>query len=204
MGMDRIQPGDPEIHIPAPADAEGVVVVFPFGETKVAAYDPQIRQWVVRFLIDAGTPDGTYRATVRITHHDGRVELTSVPYVVDTLKPAVDVTVRATAVPGQLEIRATQVVGDAEVKSALAPAEQKGTLAQLYRRFPDRLADARRVEVRLEDGTVLRLELTRPGEFRAVYSPKGAAPSAMKLHVVVVDKALNQSASDVDVTVEGE
>ena len=95
MGMDRIQPGDPEIRIPAPADAQSVVVVFPFGETKIASFDPESRAWVVRFLVDAGTPDGAYRASVRITHRDGRVEVTSVPYVVDTLKPVVDVTVRA-------------------------------------------------------------------------------------------------------------
>ncbi len=203
MGMDRIQPGDPEIHVPAPADAEGVVVVFPFGETKIASYDPEARQWVVRFLIDAGTPDGTYRVAVRITHHDGRVELTSVSYVVDTLKPVVDVTLRATAVPGQLQIRASQVIGDAEVQSALAPAERVGTVAGLRKKYPDRLADVRRVEVRLEDGTVIPLDPIRPGEYRALWTPKAPLEGAVKLHVVAVDKALNQSVSDVELTVEG-
>ena len=209
MGMDRIQPGDPEIHIPAPADAASVVVVFPFGETKIAAFDPETRTWVVRFLIDAGTPDGTYRVSVRITHRDGRVELTSVPYVVDTLKPVVDVTVRAakgtTALPrtpGELEIHASQVIGDAEVRSALAPSERVGSVAHLLRTYPDRLADARRVEVRLEDGTVLPLDPQGPGQFGARWTPKVPVGSRVKLHVVAVDKALNQSVSDVDVAIE--
>ncbi len=200
LGMDRIQPGDPEILIPAPEDARSVVVVFPFGETKLASFDPQLRQWVVRFLIDAGTPDGTYRVAVRITHHDGRVEMTSVPYVVDTLKPVVTISLRRGAERGQIDIRASQVVGDAEVRSALAPAERTGTVAELRRLYPDRLADVRRVEVRLEDGTVLPLDAHRPGDFRALWTPKVFPEGPVKLHVVAVDKALNQSAFDVEAT----
>jgi hypothetical protein len=202
MGMDRIQPGDPEIHIAAPADAASVVVVFPFGETKVASFDPETHAWVVRFLIDEGTPDGTYKVTVRITHRDGHVELTSVPYVVDTLKPAVTMSIRPAGVAGQFEIRATQVIGEAEVASALAPAERKGTVAQLLHKYPERIADVRRVDVRLEDGTVLPLEMVRPGEMRALWSPKEPPSGSVKLHVVAIDKALNQSAFDVEVTPE--
>ena len=203
MGMDRIQPGDPEIEIPAPADARCVVVVFPFGETKVATFEPETRRWMVRFLIDAGTPDGVYKVTVRITHHDGRVEMTTVPYVVDTRKPRVEVSLHR-APAGQIEIRATQVIDEAEIASALSPAERRGTVAELLKKYPERVADARRVDVRLPDGAVLPLEMVRPGEMRALWTPGAPIASSVKLHVVAIDKALNQSSFDVDATVEGD
>jgi hypothetical protein len=203
--MDRLQPGDPEIHVPAPADAQSVVVVFPFGETKVATWDAELRQWVVRFLVDAGTEDGVYAASVRITHRDGRVELTSVEYVIDTLKPAVTLRLVPTGVPGELSVRATQVIGDAEIQSAV-PAAQRAEVERARRtpRHPvdARIADLRRVDVRFEDGTVLRLVPFTPGELRAVWTPRAALTGPVKVHVVAVDRALNQSASDVELVLE--
>src|SRR5262249_219675 len=83
MHMPRLQRGAPGTRGPAPRDAQSVVVVFPFGETKVASYEPELGAWTVRFLIDAGTPDGTYDVAVRVTHRDGRVEMLKIPYVVD-------------------------------------------------------------------------------------------------------------------------
>jgi hypothetical protein len=202
MGMDRVQPGDPEIEISAPADAESVVVVFPFGETKVASFDPEAHKWVVRFLIDAGTPDGSYEATVRITHRDGRVEITRVAYVVDTLKPVVTIALRRAEIPGSFEVLAQQVIGEAEVASALPPSERRGDLAHLVRKYPERIADLRRVDVRFEDGTVLPLVPRRPGELSAIWSPKEAPSAPVRLHVVAVDKALNQTVLEVDVAPE--
>ena len=38
-----------------------VVVVFPFGESKVARYEPEIGAWTARFLVSQDTPDGTYQ-----------------------------------------------------------------------------------------------------------------------------------------------
>ena len=35
----RALPGDPEIRIPAPADARAVTIVLPFGESVAAAYE---------------------------------------------------------------------------------------------------------------------------------------------------------------------
>lgn len=204
MGMDRIQPGDPEIEIAAPADAESVVVVFPFGETKVASFDRETHRWVVRFLIDAGTPDGTYKVMVRITHRDGRVEITSVPYVVDTLKPVVALSLVPTPVAGTFEIRARQVIGELEVASALPPAERRGSVAELLRKFPERVADLRRVDVRFDDGSVLPLAPHRPGELRALWTPTSPPSGPVHISVVAIDKALNQSALDVELTLEVE
>ena len=93
---DHLQPGDPEVRIPAPPDARSVVVVYPFGETKLAVFeaDPHGRgAWVSRFLVDRRTPDGTYTILVRITHADGRLEILELPYVVDTQRPNFDVTI---------------------------------------------------------------------------------------------------------------
>ena len=89
LSPDEIQPGDPEIKIPAPREAHSVVVVFPFGETKLAVWDDETNAWMVRFLIDKDTPDGVYQARVTITHADGRIEVLSLPYTVDTQAPAV-------------------------------------------------------------------------------------------------------------------
>jgi hypothetical protein len=94
LSPDHFQPGDPEVRIPAPADARSVVVVFPFGETKVARYEADIKAWTVRFLVAQDTPDGTYQITVRITHRDGRVEVLRLSYVVDTRAPTVRISVR--------------------------------------------------------------------------------------------------------------
>jgi hypothetical protein len=193
--MDRIQPGDPEIHVPAPADARSVVVVFPFGETKVATWDAGLGQWVVRYLVDAGTPDGVYVASVRVTHQDGRVELASIEYVIDTLKPMMTLRLAPTGTPGELEIRASQVIGEAEIRSGVGSGHP-------LRGVDPRVADARRVEVRLEDGTVLRLSYVSPGEFRARWTPSAPVQGPVKVHVIAVDRALNQSAYDVELTLE--
>jgi hypothetical protein len=166
LSPDEIQPGDPEIKIPAPLDARSVVVTFPWGETKVAAWDRDVGAWMVRFLIDKDTPDGAYQVRVTITHADGRVELIELGYTVDTLPPAVTLT--ATRVRGGYRIKATQVVDDTRRK------------------------DADRVEVVLPDGTVLALRQTAYGVFSATWR---TAPvlSPVSLRVVVRDNALNQS-----------
>ncbi|MBL4633845.1 MAG: hypothetical protein JKY56_08225, partial [Kofleriaceae bacterium] len=80
LSPDHIQPGDPEVRIPAPADARSVVLVFPFGETKIAHYDETSRTWIARFLISPETPDGEYWVQVRIEHADGRLEDLRLPY----------------------------------------------------------------------------------------------------------------------------
>lgn len=139
LSPDEIQPGDPEIKIPAPRDARSVVVVFPFGETKLAAWDDDTNAWMVRFLIDKDTPDGVYQARVTVTHADGRVELLTLPYTVDTQAPAVQLSV-------------TKVAGGYLVK-----ANQIGK------------KDADRVEIALPDGTIMQLKMTAWGKFEGTW-----------------------------------
>lgn len=192
---DHLQPGDPEVRIPAPADALGVVAVFPFGETKSATFEPDEGggTWVVRFLVDRHTPDGTYEILVRITHHDGGVELLKIPYVVDTRGPNLAVTLRPTG-RGAFEIVATQVLTADEIAAQAPPSTD--SLAEKRARYAQVLTDAKRVEVRTPDGQLLRLTHVSLGQFRGTWTPKGAVPAGSSVHVVAVDRALNETETD--------
>ncbi|MDB4988731.1 MAG: hypothetical protein JWN04_3909, partial [Myxococcaceae bacterium] len=98
INLNRIQPGDPEIYVHAPVDAESVEVSFPFGEPKQARYDREAEggrgAWMVRFLVPLATHEGTYQATARVVHRDGRVESLTVSYTVDRTAPELMVRVR--------------------------------------------------------------------------------------------------------------
>jgi Vault protein inter-alpha-trypsin domain/von Willebrand factor type A domain len=178
ISLDRIQPGDPEIFVDAPEDAEEVLVVLANGETKVASYDPEAKAgrgaWMVRFLVDRDTPEGSYEAQAFILYRDDHREVRTVHYTVDTTEPVLAVSVVAAAgKPGTLEIRVSQKAPKAEV-------------------------DMRRVEVRTPEGTTLTLHAIRWGEFRALWKPK-SKPHGQTLHVVGFDQALNHTILDVTV-----
>jgi hypothetical protein len=202
ISPDHLQPGDPEVRIPAPADAASVVVVFPFGETKSASWENDAHAgqsgtgwWVARFLVDAHTPDGTYEIVVRITHHDGRVEIMKLPYIVDTQRPNLDVKVRAKR-NGSFEIRATQKLTQAEIDAQMPNAV--GTIEEKRLRYASVLTDAKRVEVRAPDGQLLTLTHLRLGEFIGTWTPIGAVAPHGKLRLVAVDRALNERAIEVE------
>ncbi len=169
LSPDEIQPGDPEVKVPAPADAREVLVSFPFGETKRAVWDPDLDAWMVRFLIDKDTPDGQYTARVTVTHADGHVQVMSLPYTVDTHAPTVQLTARRVA--DGYQITARQTDGGAGRK------------------------DADKIEVVLPDGTILALTQRGRGTFEGVWQ---TAPldQAVTLRVVAHDRALNQATVD--------
>jgi hypothetical protein len=173
---DEIQPGDPEVKVPAPADARLVLVSFPFGETKRAVWDPEVDAWMVRFLIDKDTPDGAYTARVTITHADGHVQVMALPYLVDTHAPTLRLT--ATRVDGGYRITARQTDGGAGRR------------------------DAERLEVQLPDGTILALAQRAWGRFEAVWQ---TAPldHAVTLRVVVHDHALNTATAELAIPSAG-
>lgn len=170
---DHIQPGDPEIRVPAPADARSVVVVFPFGETKVAGYEAALSAWTVRFLIDKETPDGTYQVMVRITHRDGRVETLPLSYTVDTKAPTVTVSLEKAA-DGSYLISAQQVVEDIGQGVRLAK-------------------DCARVEVRTPEGRVIRLRRKERGSFQGTWVPRSPVSGPFKFVVVAVDVPGNRT-----------
>jgi Mg-chelatase subunit ChlD len=187
LSPDRIQPGDPEIRIAAPADARAVVVVFPWGETKVARYEQALGAWTVRFLIDKNTVDGRYPVVVRITHADGRAESLKLFYTVDTRAPAVRLSVQpAAGRPGVFEVRAVQVMTPAEVSEGVAVDASAAF-------------DARRVEVQMPDGRLLALASRGHGQFRGYWKPRRPPLAPIPVRVVAVDRALNRNVFTVTV-----
>jgi hypothetical protein len=169
LSPDEIQPGDPEVKVPAPADAREVLVSFPFGETKRAVWDADADAWMVRFLIDKDTPDGDYTARVTVTHADGHVQLMSLRYVVDTHAPVVALS--WTRVAGGYQITAKQTHRDAGRK------------------------DADRIEVQLPDGAILELTQRAWGTFEGVWETARLAVP-VTLRVVVHDRARNVATAE--------
>ena len=196
MSPDHMQPGDPEIRIPAPATARCVVVVFPFGETKVAHYEPRLRALTVRFLIDKETPEGTYKVSVRITHQSGRVELLAMSYVVDTTGPTLKISLVRRGV--RYLIRASQLISSVELSRELQRARIAGEAVdpkhpKQRRRFAQLVKDAYRVELRAPDGQTVRMWTMASGEFRGIWKPRQALRGPQVFSVVAVDIAYNRS-----------
>lgn len=181
-----IQPGDPEILIPAPEDARSVTVVFPFGETKSARWDPATGKWVVRFLIDENTEPGVYEVDVRVTHADGTVERLEAEYTVDTRAPALTLRLRR-AKGGGYVVTAEQVVSEADRER-----ERIGGLdAPLRARVAADSYDARRVELRTPDGQTLSMMRHPGGVFSVRWEPEEAVSFPIELEAVTMDRALN-------------
>ncbi len=177
VSMTRVQPGDPEILVDAPEDTRSVRVVFPFGETKVAEYDPEARgghgAWMVRFLVPRETPEGVYEAVAEIVHRDGRTEARRVTYTVDRTPPPLQVTIRR--IPGRPELRGIHVT-------------QRG---------PKEFVDLRRVELSTPGGEILELTARTWGDFIGTF-PVDPAGQGGHVRVVGVDQALNHTAVDVE------
>lgn len=182
----EMQPGDPEIRIPAPADARSVTVVFPFGETKLARYEPALRAWTVRFLIDKATPDGRYPVLIRIALRDGGAQLLTLHYTVDTRAPTVALSLHRTARADRYELRARQEVSPLELKLKGGGDAGLGEATLVH--------DARRVEVQLPDGRVLSLARVAgaEGRFATVFGARSPLQGSLTVRVVATDRALNR------------
>ena len=184
LSPDHIQPGDPEVRIPAPADARSVVLVFPFGDTKLAHYDAESQTWIARFLIDPETADGRYWVRVTVEHANGELEEMRLPYTVDTQPPSVSL--RVVKLGGnrfRILVAQDAVAQDAELGRASA-------------------LDASRVEVLLPWGQTHRLYRKEMGSFRKTLRAPQAIGETMTLRVVVTDQALNQRVLEVTAAVE--
>lgn len=193
----RALPGDPEIRIPAPADARAVTVVLPFGESLSAGYEPDLGIWSARFLIPRDADEGTYPIEVLITHSDGRLEHLRLWYTVDATAAQVHVSVDGEVRPGEtITLRAEQVITEADLAQV---GRRVGELA------PERvvlLSDARRVEVRTPSGEVLDLAPAGPGAWQASYRVPDDASGTIELEVTVVDMAANVTHQRLVLTVE--
>ncbi len=195
LSPDRLQPGDPEVRIPAPEDARSVRVIFPFGETKDAQYEPELRVWSVRFLVDQGTADGVYPVDVRIEHADGRIELIQLSYVVDTHAPELNFEIERRG--GRVYLHARQHTRqlDALLSETRRPHDEAEKLVRQFGK------DARRAELQLADGQVLPMTAIKLAEFR-VQLPDAALTSETpsELTVFVWDAAGNLREVDLELS----
>jgi hypothetical protein len=182
LGPGDLQPGDPEVHIPAPRDAVSVEVVFPFGETKAARWEEQLGQWTVRFLVDDDTAPGVYAVLVRVTHADGRVELMELSYTIDVEAPQLRLELRVRD-DGAYDVLAHQVLSDGDAARERVEGRRGGEQAATL--------DASRVELIMPDGQTLNLRQGLPGEFVRRWEPRGAVEFPASVTAVVGDRALN-------------
>jgi hypothetical protein len=173
-----LQPGDPEIHIPAPADARSVTVIFPFGETEQASWEPERGEWMVRFLVPLSTPAGDYKVTIRVTHADGRVEMLEAGYTIDETPPEIDLEVVAD--PGKA-----------------------GSWRVIARQTATGRIDLNRVSLLMPDGATLTLRRDQPGQFSARWSPGEDPEFPIRVQAVSTDRALNGRSQSIEVATPG-
>jgi hypothetical protein len=183
-----IQPGDPEIHIPAPREARSVTVIFPFGETKVARWDESLGQWNVRFLIDAATPSGRYEVQIRIVHADGRVEMRKADYTVDTSAPHMSLQLRVHPDDdGAYIVEARQEL-HADDRPRQGDQSARGELPALTKWSSH---DAKSVDLVMPDGQTLTLRRLGPGHFEKNWRPRGEVRWPARVELSATDRALN-------------
>ena len=193
----RVLPGDPEIRVPAPADARAVTIVLPFGESSSAIYEPSLHAWTARFLIPRDQAEGTYPIEVLITHADGRLEHLRVFYTVDESAALVNVEAVGEVRPGaEITFRATQVITGADLAQiGRAPGELSAERVQL-------LSDARRVELRAPSGEGGSLESAGPGTWSGTWRVPADAQGTLRFEVISVDLAANVRTSTLELAVQ--
>jgi hypothetical protein len=187
LSMERLQPGDPELRVHAPADAREVSAVFPFGDTKAAEWDPRAGAWVVRFLVPKGTPEGVYDVWVLVTLADGTRDRWTVSYTVDAGAPKLDLKALGPIVPGQpVTLQATQIPTESDAKIAAAGGHR--LKAVIY-------DDVSRVDVRTPDGAIIAFSETAKGVWQATWIPAAADQT---LVLTAVDGAGNTGTLSVE------
>lgn len=196
----RIKPGDPELRVQAPAGA-AVRVTLPWARRPLrAAWDRRTHEYVARFLVPAGWPDGTWLARVRV-ERDGVREDRVVELHVDTRPAAMAVIAApATVHPGEaltLSLKPALPLGT--LADAVA-ADARGGLGDALKSA----MDVKEVLVRAPWGEVARARLDGPfGLYTAtLHVPRDVRAGAGELEVVAADTAGNVSRRPVPFTVE--
>jgi len=193
----RSLPGDPEIRIPAPADARAVTVVLPFGETLAAVWEADLGLWTARFLVPSDADEGTHPIEIVITTATGVQERHRAWYTVDSSAPQVRIEVVGEARPGaEVTVRATQILTEAD----LAQAGMRSN-AELTESRIQILSDARRVEVTDPAGQVLYLHVAGPGVWEGQWRIPPDAAGTQHLTVHVIDVAANVAAQPLEIEV---
>jgi Ca-activated chloride channel family protein len=187
----RVKPGDPELRVRAGPTAVAVRVALPFErDAREAVRDEARADWVLRFLVPPGWPDGSWDAKVRIVHAGGRVEERTAPIRVDTTAASIAVVAApAAAAPGE-EVR---LVLKPSLPLARLPglAEREGGLASAVKGA----MEVKEVLVRAPWGEVARARLEGPlGLWVAsVHVPDEAGEGEGELEIAASDAAGNVS-----------
>jgi Ca-activated chloride channel family protein len=101
-------PGDPILKVRAPKDALQVTAYFPFGLVQDLEWDENTEHWSVRFLVPKGVVDGEYDVRVVIRQADGKVEMATIPYLIDSTGPEFEVKTTQTATGVQVVVTAAE------------------------------------------------------------------------------------------------
>ncbi len=80
-------PGDPLLTVEAPADAQQVLALFPWGPVEEMRWDEERQRWYHRFLVPRGVEDGTVFIRIVVTHADGSFEVRDQRIVIDAQAP---------------------------------------------------------------------------------------------------------------------
>ena len=188
----RVKPGDPELRVTAPSTAQ-VRVTLPWARRPLrAVWDAPAREFVARFLVPAGWPDGSWRARVTVEHASGAREERSVALHVDTRPAAIAVVSSPAAVhPGQTLALAFKPALPLGTLADAVLADDEGGLGDALKSA----MDVKEILVRAPWGEIARARLNGPlGLYTAtLHVPRMAPRGAAALEVVASDTAGNVS-----------
>ncbi len=170
-----IKPGDPVLRVKTPQDIAAVTAIFPFGLTRALAPDGSSGLWETRFLVPHAMADGIYRATLVLTHRDGRKFLEEKSFVIDSRPPELSL-------------------------GRLGPPPAAGETLELVA-YAD--SDTRRITARLPGlpPVELRYDAKRHASTALVRLPSSMAPGAYPLRLTAEDFAHNISFTEEQVVV---
>lgn len=152
----RVKPGDPELFVRAARDAKVQVSIPELGISQVARWSEEKGLWTTRFLVPAGTPDGSYAIDVRITDASGHEERIAQRISIDTHAPAIAAVAEPVRAGQTALLHAQAVVSPLELASALVSRRDPYEAAKS-------LIDIRRVTAHLWDGRDVELALDPSG-----------------------------------------
>ncbi len=190
----RVKPGDPEIRVPAARSARRVRVWLPFDAAPVEAvrdFDAP-GEWVARFLVPSGWPDGSYPVRIAIDHDDGAREEREGALRVDTRAAAIAVVGAPEAAPGgELTVAVKPALPLGTLAATLGDAGRAGGVGHALKGA----MDVKEVLVRAPWGEIGRAEMGGPiGAWTAtLHVPADQPAGKVALEIVASDGAGNVS-----------
>jgi len=188
----RVKPGDPELRVKAAPTARAVRVRLPFETvTRDAAFDRASGEYVLRFLVPSGFPDGSYDVAIEVQHESGAVEKRTSPLRVDTTPSAVAVvSADPSMVPGHpytLKLKPALALGDVKLDANALKAAM----------------ETKEVLVHAPWGETVFAQLQGPlGVYAATLHVPEGVTGVQKLEIVASDAAGNVSRRGYEVQVQ--